>query len=167
MKEIWKDVVGYETIFIISNMGRVFSKRTNKILKQGKVKSGYSVLSTRVEGVCKCFRIHRLVAMAFIDNLNDLPEVNHKDGNKNNNIVSNLEWVTGKENVQHAFKMGLNKAKKRIKNSGSKLTEEQVEFIIKNAKKNGGKYSSRELGEMFNVHHTNISKAARKFSYNE
>lgn len=115
--EEWRDIEGFEGIYQVSNMGRVRSlaHETNgkhykgKILSSG-VSAGYHLvrLSKGNEKVSK--RVHRLVAEAFIENLNELPEVNHLDGNKNNNCVENLEWCTSKENKVHAWVTGLTKA---------------------------------------------------------
>lgn len=108
MEEVWKDVVGYEDLFKISNLGNLYSKRSNKILKQRKHK-GYMHVATKIGGRFGrnvCFKIHRLVANAFIDNPNNKPYVNHIDSNKANNNVNNLEWVTAKENTAHAIESG-------------------------------------------------------------
>lgn len=93
--EVWKDVVGYEEYFQVSNLGKLFSKRSQKILKQTISKTGYYTVATRLggrNGICKCFKIHRLVAEAFIPNPEQKRTVNHIDGNKLNNNLSNLEW---------------------------------------------------------------------------
>lgn len=85
MEEIFKDVVGFEDYFQISNFGRFFSKRSNKLLKLHINKSGYITLATKIggrHGTNHCFKIHRVVAEAFIPNPENKPEVNHKDGKK-------------------------------------------------------------------------------------
>lgn len=131
MIEVWKDVSGYEDYFKISNLGRVFSKRTNKILKFSK--SGpYLAISTRLNGRNSksiCLRVHRLVAIAFILNPLNLPEVNHIDGNKSNNRIDNLEWCTKQDNIIHAFETGLNKARQGVDSYQSKLSENDVRDI--------------------------------------
>ena len=109
--EIWKDVIGYEGLYQVSNMGRVKSlrkgKRFNKIMKQTPNYKGYLEISFCVKGKDKKFKVHRLVAMAFIPNIDNKPLVNHKNGNKQDNIFSNLEWVTHGENLKHAYDSGL------------------------------------------------------------
>lgn len=102
MQEIWKDVVGYEGLYQVSNMGRVksfcqstkFHKQKEFILKPSLINTGYEVVTLYSKEKRKKFQIHRLVATAFIPNPNNLPCVNHKDENKVNNCVSNLEWCT-------------------------------------------------------------------------
>ena len=120
MKEEWKDIEELKGRYQISSFGRVKSlyrrfmvmdkrgyKRTvtvrEKILKLQIDKKGYEVV--KIER--KTYKIHRLVALAFIENPNNLPQVNHIDGNKTNNNIQNLEWVTNSENQLHAYKNGL------------------------------------------------------------
>lgn len=101
MKETWKFCKGYEGLYRISNFGSVFSVRNNRLLSARNVR-GYLSVSLCKNGNEKHFYIHRLVAEAFISNPNDWPEVNHKDGDKANNCVNNLEWCTRKYNSKHA-----------------------------------------------------------------
>ena len=162
MEEQFLDVVGYEDIFQISNTGRVFSKRTNKILKHHVAKSGYCTLATRIggrNGTAHTFKIHRLVAIAFIPNPDNKPEVNHLDGNKSNNNVTNLKWSTGSENVQHSFDTGLHIPHMGTNMYNSKLSEEDVRAIRLSTK------STIELGIEYGVHHTQISRVKRRVAY--
>lgn len=105
MEEIWKDIPNYEGIYQISNLGRLKSLRAfcsftkkyfhkEKIVKGKLDKAGYVMVGLCKEGKTKYCRIHRLVAQAFIPNINNYPMVNHKDENKSNNNVNNLEWCT-------------------------------------------------------------------------
>lgn len=129
MKEIWRDVSGYEGIYQISNFGNIKRLsysiiRSNgnkqswkeKKLNPTKDSSGYYGIRscTKITGKRETLRIHRLVAEAFIPNPNNLPCVNHKDGNKLNNKTENLEWCTYKENINHAFSTGLRQDTKKI-----------------------------------------------------
>ena len=100
MEEIWRDIEGYEGLYQISNKGRVKSLKCGKerILRPGIDTSGYCFIILCNDGVSKPFRLHRLVAQAFIPNLYNKPQVNHLDENKKNNCVENLEWSTAKEN---------------------------------------------------------------------
>ena len=123
-KEIWKDIEGYEGLYQVSNLGRVRSTtrkqlaniRNNKyITKKGQVltpmisNAGYGRVTLFKERKRKMYSVHRLVAMAFIDNPDNLPEVNHKDGNKRNNELHNLEWCSKSANVKHAYDNKLTK----------------------------------------------------------
>jgi hypothetical protein len=96
-----KQIEGYENYYI-DEMGKVFSKRRNKYLSPGFIK-GYEFVHLSVNKTLKNFLVHRLVAESFIDNPYNKPTVNHKDGNKRNNHVENLEWATQAENNKHAF----------------------------------------------------------------
>ena len=108
--EIWKDIKGYEGLYQVSNLGRVkgLDRYVNCKYGRRKIKgkimnyttrSGYNVLVLRRNNKRQSKQVHRLVAEAFIPNPNNYPVVNHKDTNRKNNHVSNLEWVTVKENV--------------------------------------------------------------------
>jgi len=115
--EIWKDIVGYEGMYQVSNLGRVKSLNYNrsykeKILKNTISNTGYFIICLIKFKLLKNFLVHRLVAKAFINNKENKPQVNHIDGCKTNNNILNLEWSTAKENTQHAFKTGLNKIPK-------------------------------------------------------
>ena len=127
MEEIWKDVIGYEGLYQVSNLGRIKSlnyraKGISKIMKFSLLE-GYPSLSLTNNGKYKTYKIHRLVANAFIINLNNKPQVNHKNGNRADNNVNNLEWVTNKENCIHGYKV-LNRQvslETRIKISNSRI----------------------------------------------
>lgn len=120
MNEEWIDVFDYEGLYQISNLGRVKSlpklngNRMGKelILKQKTDRYGYKTVCLSKENKHKYPTVHRLVAIAFIKNPNGLPQVNHIDCDKENNNVENLEWVSIKENVQHAWDNGLNENKR-------------------------------------------------------
>lgn len=101
MKEIWKDIKDYEGLYQVSNLGRVKRVKTDRILKPSKQIHGYLLVNLYKNNVSAKKRIHRLVAQAFISNSENKPQVNHIDENKTNNVVSNLEWVTSKENINH------------------------------------------------------------------
>lgn len=93
--------------YFITEDGKVFNVQTKRYLKEQKNKKGYSVVRVTVNRVKKTIRIHREVAKAFIPNPENKPQVNHIDGNKDNNNVKNLEWCTNQENADHAIKNGL------------------------------------------------------------
>ena len=135
MQEVWKDVVGYEELFSVSNKGNFYSKRTHKNLKQFERPNGYMTIATKIggrDGEPKCFKVHREVANSFLLEPSNHQKqwadssyykrvyVNHIDGNKANNHVDNLEWCTYSENNQHAIKTGLNTTEHKINKKGSK-----------------------------------------------
>lgn len=117
--EIWKDIENYEGLYQVSNFGRVKSLprlvKNNggeyfykgRILNAGIDSGGYSLVVLSKNDKNKSFRVHRLVASAFIKNPNLHNVVNHIDGNKSNNFYLNLEWTTSSENNAHAYKIGL------------------------------------------------------------
>lgn len=122
MKEIWKDIKGFENLYQVSNLGRIKSlgnKSNHKrdiIMKQTLNYKGYLQLCLRKDNKSYHFVVHRLVAGAFIPNPDNLPQVNHISGIKTDNSVSNLEWCNNSYNQLHANKMGLNKNRiKRVK----------------------------------------------------
>ena len=136
-EELWKDIKGYEGLYQVSNLGRVKSLNKNKVgrystyLKKGKILScnynhnRYGKITLYKNGKHKEKRVHRLVAEAFIPNPDNKPQVNHIDNNSKNNKVENLEWVTVKENVQHAYKIGATKTSKiRQYNLSGKVVKE-------------------------------------------
>lgn len=130
MQEVFKDINGYEGLYQISNLGKVksFNHGSPKILKSGKSTSGYSQVYLCKNKTKRQCQIHRLVAMAFIDNPDNKKDVNHINGIKTDNIVANLEWNTRAENIKHAYLIGLNKIGENHGNA--KLKESQVLSIL-------------------------------------
>ncbi|WP_312364012.1 NUMOD4 motif-containing HNH endonuclease [Sphingobacterium sp.] len=105
--EQWKPCSGYEGFYEVSTFGNIRSIRKNKILKPTKNKYGYCKVSLTGDNSYKTVNVHRVIAQTFIPNPENKPQVNHKDGNKANNRVDNLEWSTREENMQHAHLNGL------------------------------------------------------------
>lgn len=113
MKEIWKDIEGFEGIYQISDKGNVKSlnyRRTGKemVLKPGTY-GGYFMVNLYINGKSKGYKIHQLVCKTFLENINYKPCINHKNGIKTDNRLDNLEWVTYSENSQHSYDTGLQK----------------------------------------------------------
>lgn len=110
-KEIWKPVKGFEDRYKVSNLGHIYSNKNERLLKTPPGKRGYPVVNLMVDNKkARLCTVHRLVAEAFIPNPDNKPEVNHIDGNRCNNNVSNLEWCTLRENNLHARRTGLHKS---------------------------------------------------------
>lgn len=106
--EVWADIPDTDCQYYVSNHGRVCTvRRRPKVLTLTRQKSGYLYAMIEVCGKPKKCRVHRLVAQAFLPNPDHLTEINHKDGNKENNHVGNLEWATRSQNVKHSFDTGL------------------------------------------------------------
>lgn len=113
MEEIWKDIEGYNGKYQVSNLGRVKSlKGSEKILKPRVSNTGYKYVNLCIQGKSKTLKIHRLVAQAFLPNPEGLPQVNHKDEDKLNNNVDNLEWCTREYNCNYGTR------NKRIASTG-------------------------------------------------
>lgn len=140
IKEEWRPIKGYEGFYEVSNLGRVRSLDREIVrnderkqfyhgitLKNIITKIGYAAVFLCKNNKYTLSHIHRVVATAFIPNPQSLPQVNHIDGNKQNNHVDNLEWCTAKQNTIHAFNTGL--IKSGAKHHASKLTFEQVQKI--------------------------------------
>ena len=118
MEEIWKDIEGYEGLYEVSSYGRVrslgqfvnhnyggYAYRKGRILKPGLGSKKYLSVTLSKNGIQKQYSVHRLVAQAFIPNINNLPIINHKDENKLNNCVDNLEWCDYKYNVNYGNRL--------------------------------------------------------------
>ena len=115
MKEIWKSIPSYEGLYQASNLGNIKSLTRSgakeKILKGEMDDSGYIRVVLSKNNIKKKYKIHRLVAMAFIDNTNNYSQINHKNGIKTDNRIENLEWCTPSYNTIHSYIYDLNKTK--------------------------------------------------------
>jgi len=162
-----KHIQGYEKLYGITKEGKVWVYpkiwrcrnnyiifRKGKYLSPDKTKKGYLRVNLTKNNFLKWFSVHRLVAEAFIENPLNLPQVNHKNGIKNDNRVENLEWITQSENTIHSFKTGLQKGLKGEKHPRSKFTNIKINSIRKLYK--SGKYSQRELAKCFNTSQAEI-----------
>ena len=171
-----KQIKGFEGLYEITENGQVFAmKRTvisgmkyncvrnyeRKEKPQRFDKYGYKRVSLSKNGIVKTISVHRLVAITFVEGDSKLT-VNHKDGNKLNNHFSNLEFISGAENVKHAHRIGIvpkGVQKVGTENKKAKLTEIQVKNIRES------NLSSRKLGEIYNVHHSIIQGIKNKTRY--
>ena len=182
--EVWKDVVGYEGLYQVSNFGNVKSLdrivnkpngvsylRKGKICTQSKSNLGYMTVGFTVNNKKVNKYVHRLVAEAFITNMNNYPQVNHIDCDKTNNRMYNLEWCTNSQNHIHASKNGLNKlhlhrvAYSGEENGRSLLTKEQVLEIKQ--KYIPYKYSAKKLSKEYGVSESCITHILNNTSWKE
>lgn len=165
-EEVWKDVVGFEGYYQVSCLGMVRSvdrlltysngkiaNHKGRVLRYTPDKQGYLKVGLNKNDKVVSRRIHRLVATAFIDNELLKREVNHIDGNKQNNTITNLEWCTPSENNIHAIKTGLrtgsgNGSHEGEKNGRSKLSESDV-VAIREMRSKGIVY--REIAKIFSI----------------
>ena len=164
MQEEWRDIIGYEGLYQVSNLGRVksFWRGRERIKKPVKAFNGYLHIELfKKGGKRKGFTVHRLVASAFIPNPLNKREVNHVNGVKTDNRVENLEWATSSENKRHAVATGLHINPKGEDSGRAKLTNAQVKLIRDNP--NG--LSCRALAEKFGVHERTIGDIQRGKKY--
>lgn len=140
MKEQWKPIEGTDGTYEVSNTGKI---RSNNYLGHGgqrelslaKDQKGYLRVRIYIAGIRKTVKVHREVAKAFIPNPDNKPEVNHKDGNKENNLVDNLEWSTSLENTLHAYKTGLKeKTRARCREMGITVGRAALDKAIEKKK---------------------------------
>ena len=174
MEEIWKDVVGYEGYYKVSNTGkikslrRVVEKSANIfVIKKEKelklsIARGYFFTKLCIDRKNTNISVHRLVAIAFIPNPENKRCVNHKDGNKGNNYLENLEWCTHSENIQHSLSMGLAVSGERSWNA--RLTKEDVLYIRKIYSR--GVYGAQRIGKELNIPTTTIASVIKRQSWN-
>lgn len=152
-KEQWKQ---YEdTMYLVSDYGNVYSNITECILKQD-ISQRYNRVVLRYKGIAVTHSVHRMVANTFLPNPMNKPQINHIDGNRQNNCLDNLEWCTQSENQQHAYEIGLQVGRKGILHHNARLTEEnvlEIKFLLES-----GEFSAPEIADLFCVQQQLISK---------
>lgn len=152
--EIWKDFQGS---YQVSNFGNIWANRTNKLISPFTDKDGYLRFRATSNGKRKHWFVHRAVAVAFLPNPDFKPCVNHDDGNKQNNRLDNLSWVTHSENMKHAFETGLMKPAFGERNGNSKLKDKEVSLIREIYKK-----QVEKLAAQYNVSTTTVNDIIKK-----
>ena len=158
---VWKPLIYQNNLydrFEVSNDGHIRNATTKRVYKMCINKAGYFqvCVSLGCRDKKKVFKIHKAVAETFIPNPENKREVNHIDGDKQNNIVSNLEWTTHFENMQHASKTGLVARMYGMDNLNAKLSEEDVKYIREHYIPRDKEYGSRALGRKFKIDHSNV-----------
>lgn len=152
MIEIWKNIEGYEDLYKVSNLGNVKQIKFNRIIKKCLSNNGYLVVNLSKKNVSKSFLVHKLVAEAFIPNPDNLLYVNHKDENKQNNTVENLEWCTQNYNCNYGTR------NEKISNKMSKQII--LQYTLNNELINEFK-SLREAYRKTNIPFQNISNCCK------
>ena len=168
--EIFKKIFNDLDYFEISNLGRIRSMSREikirgkhkgfvktKFLSFGIDKNGYERIPLLHNGKRKTYKVHRLVAIAFLPNPELKPQVNHINGIKNDNRTDNLEWCTAKENINHAFRLGLKTGNERDKNGMSKINTKQIKEITSLIG-----YTHKEISLKYGVTRSCISTLIRK-----
>ena len=165
--EIWRDVVGYEGIYQVSNLSRVKSFYGGKarIFKHHIDIDGYAVVALSQNGKDRVFGVHVLLARAFIDNPDNKPLVHHQDSNRLHSCIWNLEWVTCSENAQYAVKHGSRKGGSA--SPCAKLTKEQAEEVLRLYVKGSSEFGCYGLAKRFNVHPMTINSIVRGKTYKD
>ncbi len=163
--EQWRDVVGYEGLYQVSNFGRVKSFHKGKVIirKPVTLSDGYQQVSLDKNGKRKCMGIHVLVAKMFIPNPENKPMVDHYDRNPANNTVRNLSWVTNSENQRRAVELGSKKC--GCDNPRSNLSSEQVREIRRLYVRRSHEFGSVALAKMFGVSVSTIKRIVNGTSY--
>ena len=168
-KEVWKDIEGFEGVYQVSSIGRIkrlagisvingrkYTVKKDRFLKPEKMGKGYLRAQLTATPKQRRVLVHTLVAETFLG----IPEesylqINHKNGIKDDNRVENLEWVTGSENVKHAFETGLNERQVGESNGSSILKEKDVKLILRLSSFN--KLTHEEMSRVFGVSKSTIT----------
>ena len=148
----WRNVPGYD-LYVCSTQGDIKNRRTNRLLKPAEDKDGYLKVVLVNESGKHYIAVHRVVGFTYIPNPENKPQINHIDGNKKNNSVNNLEWVTNKENRVHAIKTGLCDTVGE-NNGNAKLSAGSVKKI--RALFKSGRWNKCQLARMYGVSRTMI-----------
>lgn len=165
MKEIWKDIPEYEGLYQVSNLGRIKSLRRNKLMSLNTGSIEYYQVKLTKNKVIRSYLLHRLVAITFIPNPSNLKEINHKDSNKLNNYIDNLEWVTSKQNTKHSYDSGRKKPMRGELGPLAKINNAQVVEIRRLIKE--GNLTQTKIGQMFGLKPSAISSIKKRQTWKD
>lgn len=149
-----RDIVGYEGLYEFDEELNVYNKKTGKSMKPYLDKDGYAIINLKQ----KHRKVHRLIAITFIPNPDNKPEVNHINGIRNDNRIENLQWVTRTENNRHSWTLG-NQCNKGEKHPQSKLTNQIVKEIFELTELG---WTQQKIADKINLHQSTISDVLRK-----
>lgn len=180
MEEIWKDIKGYEGLYQISNLGNVKKiknkkyninkkeveeKDINKCISIGTHKLGYKYVKlTDKNGIRKNLFLHRIIAEEFIENPNNFNIINHKDGDKSNNDINNLEWTTQKDNVNHAWKNGLCENVRKVCAINGRKKSKKIIQKNKNGEVIKVWNSTMDIERELGILHNNITSCCKHYN---
>jgi hypothetical protein len=159
-----KQIIGYEGLYEIDSSGNIYSiaRKGTKGGKVSLIKDEYFEVVLCKNSKMKRFSLHRLIAIHFIDNPKNYNQVNHIDGNKFNNDISNLEWCNNSQNQLHAYKTNLRIPAAGSKNGNAKLTENDVKEIRDFANASGRYYGRKKLAEKYNISEAHVKDIVNK-----
>lgn len=158
--EVWGSLPELKGLFEVSNLGNVRTVKSKQLRKAQLQKLGYRRISLRVDSELLGYQLHRLVALVHIPNPNDYREINHIDGDKENNNVDNLEWCTRSQNMSHAFRTGL-VSNRGILNPRARLSE----LTVINIRHCRGELTNEKLGKIFNVPTSTVARIMTRKSW--
>ena len=164
----YKDIPGYEGLYAVNRSGDIWSYYAGRNIKANRSYRGYYSVGLRKKGLRKWFMLHRLIGQAFLENPDSKRYINHKDFNKANNTVDNIEWVTASENMMHAQRHGRVNTKEqqeKIRDSCGFLTMAQarvIRFLYKT-----GRYTQGAVGNLFGVSEDVVYHVLKNNTYRE
>jgi hypothetical protein len=160
-----RPIEGYEGLYEVDNMGNIYTlpknSRPERILVFSPDSFGYLRVGLCKNNKVKTFKAHRIVALTFIPNLENLPQVNHKNGIKTDNRVENLEWASAKSNINHAWKIGLSKALNGDSNGNSKISDNERDAIVRDYALTD--MTQDQIGKKYGVTQSNVAQIVKAY----
>lgn len=160
MKQI--TINGKFTDYYATEDGHVYSGKTNKTISERMSNQGYMLINLSIDGICKTYSVHRLIAITFIPNPFNLPEINHKNGKKTDNRIENLEWVDTSRNIKHAYQNNLIHPARGKDTKYGRFDESDVITIRKLYKDGKSQY---KLAKIYNVTRSAIQQIVNNKTY--